>query len=515
MLFNSHVFVFAFLPLTVVGFLVIRQAGYATAAIAWLFLTSSVFYAWWHPAYLGLLYAIMLGNYVVGRVLAEASWDRARLKALLIAGLAANLGILGWFKYANFLTDNLNAVSGARIELARIVLPLAISFFIFQKIAFLVDTYNRKIQPQDLLRYSLFVLFFPQLIAGPIVRYQEVAPQFTRQAVMAARSRATRDLAIGLTIFAIGLFKKVMIADGIARFSTPMFDGAAHGATLDFLEAWVAAIAYGLQLYFDFSGYSDMAVGLARMVGIRLPVNFWSPYKATSVVDFWRRWHITLSRFLRDYLYIPLGGNRRGSLRQYTNLLLTMALGGLWHGASWNFLVWGLLHGVYLVTNHVWAALGLSVGRSVWWPRVATFLAVTVAWVFFRAADLGTAFAMLGSMAGFHGISVPKWLAEQGVSLGGILRYDGFLPNSLLVYELRPFAIPSIAMLLLACWLLPNTWEFMQRYRPAIVIYAGRVEASRWRWQPHGAWAAFTAAVLGTAILGMGGGISEFLYFQF
>jgi D-alanyl-lipoteichoic acid acyltransferase DltB (MBOAT superfamily) len=514
-LFNSHIFVFVFLPITVAGFLALRQSNHPTAAVVWMFVASSVFYAWWHVAYLGLLYALMLGNYLIGKALAEASWSQPRRRALLIVGLAANLGVLAWFKYANFLLDNFDAITGAHLELARIILPLAISFFIFQKIAFLVDTYRRQTRPRDFLHYSLFVLFFPQLIAGPIVRFQEVAPQFAPDAVTAARHRWRRDLAIGLTIFGIGLFKKVMIADGVARFSTPLFEAAAHGVTLDFVEAWVAAIAYGLQLYFDFSGYSDMAVGLARMVGIRLPVNFWSPYKATSVVDFWRRWHITLSRFLRDYLYIPLGGNRRGRPRQYVNLMMTMTLGGLWHGASWNFVVWGALHGAYLAFNHLWSALGLSLGRGAWLRRALTFIAVTVAWVFFRAADLATASSMLASMAGLNGLSIPKRFADTGVSLAGALSFDGFLPHDIIAYELRPFVIPWIAALVLACWILPNTWELMLRYRPAILIYAGRIAAGRWAWRPTAAWTAATAAALVIALLGMGDGVSEFLYFQF
>jgi alginate O-acetyltransferase complex protein AlgI len=515
MLFNSHIFVFVFLPITVAGFLLLRQAGMATAAVLWLLVASSVFYAWWNPAYLWLIYIVMVANYLIGRLLAEAPWPQAARKALFIAGITGNLAILGWYKYANFFAYNISALTGISIELARITLPLAISFFIFQKIAFLVDTYRRETRAKDLLRYSLFVIFFPQLIAGPIVRYQEVAPQFAKAAVLGARRRMVEDLALGITIFGIGLFKKVMIADGIAQFATPIFDAAASGTRLDLIEAWVGATAYGFQLYFDFSGYSEMAVGLARMVGIKLPVNFWSPYKAVSVIDFWRRWHISLSRFLRDYLYIPLGGNRRGKTRQYINLLLTMSLGGLWHGASWNFLVWGALHGVYLGVNHLWHAVGFSSGGTLWWRRVLTFMAVSVAWVFFRAANLATAGAMLNSMCGLNGLSVPKRLASMAASLPGFLRFDGFLPNDLTAYAARPFVVPVLLVLLFGCWFLPNTFELTSRYRPAIMIYGGSRAVSPFPWRPAPVWAVLVGLIIASAVLGMGDGVSEFLYFQF
>ncbi len=515
MLFNSHIFVFVFLPLTLGGFLLIRALGLATGAVLWLLAASTLFYGWWNPAYLWLLYAIMLANYGLGRLLAEAPFSEAWRRALLVLGVGGNLAVLGWFKYANFIVDNLNAFAGTGISLQRITLPLAISFFIFQKIAFLVDTYRRETRPKDILRYSLFVVFFPQLIAGPIVRFQEVAPQFEADAVLRGRRRMGEDLALGFTIFGIGLFKKVMIADSIAQFATPFFDAAASGTRLDLVEAWIGATAYGLQLYFDFYGYSEMAVGLARMVGIRLPVNFWSPYKATSVIDFWRRWHITLSRFLRDYLYIPLGGNRRGKARRYLNVLLTMALGGLWHGASWNFLVWGTLHGAYLSINHLWRARGATGHGGVWWRRAATFAAVTVAWVFFRAANLPTAVAIVESMGGLNGISVPKRLAASALAKLHLFRFDGFLPHDLTPYAVRPYVVPLTLSLLLACWLLPNTFELTAGYRPAIMIYGGRRSASRWSWRPSPGWAALAALVLASAILGMGDGVSEFLYFQF
>ncbi len=305
MLFNSFEFLFLFLPLTLVGFFLSSRIGRETG-ILWLVAASLFFYGWWNPVYLWLIVGSTLGNYLIGARIGAALADSHRRQARfwLVLGVSANLALLGWFKYAHFFLDTINQFSGSEFTLPAIVLPLAISFFTFQQIAYLVDTW-RGIQPEHRLsHYLLFVTFFPQLIAGPIVHHKEMLPQFLTTGETATR---WSDLAVGLTIFALGLFKKAVLADGIAPYATPVFDAAARGETLTLLQAWGGALAYTLQLYFDFSGYSDMAIGAARMFGIRLPLNFHSPYKATSIVEFWRRWHMTLSRFLRDYLYIPLG----------------------------------------------------------------------------------------------------------------------------------------------------------------------------------------------------------------
>src|SRR4029078_5020437 len=272
-------------------------------------------------------------------------------KTFLAVGVTANLAALGYFKYVNFFLANLSALRETQTSVVAVVLPLGLSFFIFQKIALLVDASKGEVQHFSPLSYTLFVSFFPQLIAGPIVHHKEMMPQF------AARARMqVVDFAKGLTLFVIGLAKKVLIADTIAQVSNPIFDRAAAGIVPGVLESWTGALAYTLQLYFDFSGYSDMALGLALLFGIHLPINFHSPYQARNSIEFWRRWHITLSRFLRDYLYIPLGGNRHGHVRRYINLAITMLLGGLWHGAAWTFVVWGALHGLYLAANHAWVA---------------------------------------------------------------------------------------------------------------------------------------------------------------
>lgn len=338
-LFNSPAFLLLFLPITWGVFFAMRRAGRIGGMVNLLLLSSLVFYGAWQPTYLILLGTSIVFNHVLGAIIARSrTRSRDRAGGWLALGVLANLGALGWFKYANFADRNLAQLLDLGWQLEPIALPLGISFFTFQQIAYLVDLRRGVIQSHGLRDYSLFVCYFPQLIAGPIVHYRELQPQFGEGLV---RQPLAGPFAIGLTALALGLSKKVLIADGLASVATPVFVHADVGRAVSALEAWIAAMAYSLQIYFDFSGYSDMAVGLSLMFGISIPVNFRSPYKATSITDFWRRWHITLSGFLRDYLYIPLGGNRRGPIRQKFNLMLTMLLGGLWHGAGWNFLIWG------------------------------------------------------------------------------------------------------------------------------------------------------------------------------
>ncbi|MGB5717793.1 MAG: MBOAT family protein, partial [Gammaproteobacteria bacterium] len=412
MLFNSYIFIFGFLPIVLAGFFAIGARGHHRVAIAWLVGASLFFYGWWNPAYLGLILGSILFNYAAGVALGGHEQGFSR-KWLLALGVAGNLGLLGYFKYANFFVDNISLLSGADYHLGKIVLPLAISFFTFQQIAYLVDAYKGETREYNFLHYCLFVTFFPQLIAGPIVHHREMLPQFARDRIYRLNYG---HLAIGISIFTLGLFKKVVLADGVAVYVAPVFDAAEAGIALNMYEAWQGAMAYTFQLYFDFSGYSDMAIGLARMFGIRLPLNFNSPYKAGNIIEFWRCWHMTLSRFLRDYLYIPLGGNRKGTTRRHVNLMITMILGGLWHGAGWNFIIWGALHGFYLVINHAWHGVLRAFGGgahttnfiSRGLARLLTFTVVVVAWVFFRAESLPGAMHLLSAMAGGNGLSLPE-----------------------------------------------------------------------------------------------------------
>lgn len=518
MLFNSYAFIFFFLPVTLLVFFQLGRVNPRLAA-GWVAAASLFFYGWWNPAYVALLVVSVLFNYAMGIAIvrAGAAGEARRKKRLLVLAVTADLLLLGYYKYTNFFLGNVNAALGTDWSPGEIILPLGISFFTFTQIAFLADAYQGKAREYSFVHYGLFVTYFPHLIAGPILHHREMMPQF---GLPETYRPDAGNLAAGLTIFVIGLFKKVVIADGVAPYVAPVFDAPQAGLALTFAEAWCGALAYTFRLYFDFSGYSDMAVGLSLLFGIRIPINFHSPYQAVNIIEFWRRWHMTLSRFLRDYLYFPLGGNRKGPSRRYVNLMATMLLGGLWHGAGWTFVVWGGLHGVYLVLNHAWRALrtrmGQDLARSTPWGRAAaclvTFLAVVAGWVVFRAESLGTAWTILCAMAGANGFTVPEaWLARWGAP-GEWLAQLGFASS----------AVPALArtgilhwtwILLIVVWFAPNTQQIMVGARPALGVPPESASA-RWQWRPAAA-SAVAVAVMALAVIANLNRHSEFLYFQF
>ena len=531
MLFNSYEFIFFLLPLTLLGYFLLARIRGAEAALVWLTLASLFFYAWWNPKYLLLLLASMVGNFMLGSQItrARSRGDLTTARPLTGLGLAANLALLAYFKYAAFAVANWNLATGSDLPIPSIVLPLAISFYTFQQIAYLVDAYRGRTAEYKPVHYALFVTFFPQLIAGPIVHHRDILPQFMSRDAIRPK---LENLAVGASIFVVGLFKKVVLADSVAQYATPVFSAAQGGAEPTLLVAWGGALAYTLQLYFDFSGYSDMAIGGGRMFGIRLPLNFNSPYKATNISEFWRRWHMTLSQFLRDYVYVPLGGNRFGSTRRYVNLMTTMLLGGLWHGAGWTFVAWGGLHGLYLVCHQLWVRLRQqpadgSSPRPAWSRAISwalTFVAVVVGWVFFRAESFGAALRILEGMAGLNGVAIPNALAARfgdtwtiaerlGITtfLGG---GSAFVANYAWLLVLLPVAL----------WM-PNTQEIFREYEPALAYSPGeapvpsQLQASRSArrrivWRPTPRWAAVTAAVTALGLLSLNR-VSEFLYFQF
>jgi alginate O-acetyltransferase complex protein AlgI len=497
--------------------------GHHKVAISWLVGTSLFFYSWWNPAYLGLMLGSILFNYAIGVVL-MGHGNKISKKSLLIIGILINLTLLGYFKYSNFFVSEITWVLGYDFHLNTIILPLAISFFTFQQITYLVDTYKGETRESNFLHYCLFVTFFPQLIAGPIVHHKEMLPQFAKDIIYKLNYK---NLAVGIAIFTIGIFKKVVIADGISEYSTPVFNAAENGIILSFFEAWAGAFAYTFQLYFDFSGYSDMAIGLARMFGIRLPLNFHSPYKANNIIEFWRRWHITLSRFLRDYVYIPLGGNRKGKFRRYTNVIITMLLGGLWHGAGWTFVIWGALHGLYLAINHGWhgfrRAIGHDLNRTTWLGRLVahllTFLAIVIGWVFFRAESYDSAMSVLTSMAGGNGISLPIMFAEKFGTLVPWLNtyevvFNGIGPNNLA--NMSKF-VSILPIILFIVWFAPNTQEIMSRYQPSIETVSPPSHCFIWlQWKINYRCLFINILVLAYVFWAMNTSkISEFLYFQF
>ena len=421
MLFGSFEFLLAFLPVCLLVYHACRVRGWQLPAKVFLVGASLFFYGWWDWKYVFLVLGSILGNYAVGAVMHRLPLNRRG--PVLLLGLLFNLGLLGYYKYAAFFAGNLEAVFGWELGFRHIVLPLAISFFTFQQIAYIVEIRKGDHPAGSLLDYMLFILFFPHLIAGPITHHKEMLPQFAA----AGRGPLPHSWVLaGLAVLILGLTKKVVVADTLATYADPVFVAALGGHAPTVADAWLGALAYTFQLYFDFSGYSDMAVGLGLLFGIRFPVNFFSPYKAGSIIEFWRRWHITLSAFLRNYVYVPLGGNRRGATRRYLNLLATMAVGGLWHGAAWTFVIWGVLHGLFLIVNHLWrAAVGeLRSPAFAAFAWALTFLAVVVGWVFFRAPSVGSALGMLAAMAGaVPGTPVPDvpgpvigWIVVAGAA---------------------------------------------------------------------------------------------------
>jgi alginate O-acetyltransferase complex protein AlgI len=513
MLFNSYGFIYLFLPIVLLGFYQLGRINHSYAA-AWLALASLFFYGYWNLAYVGLLLASIACNYSFGTWIAKAGVADfpVRQKHLLVVAIAANLALLGYYKYSNFFINNLNPVLGTSWSLGNIILPLGISFFTFTQIAFLVDTHQCKVKEYNFTHYALFVTYFPHLIAGPILHHAEMMPQFAKPASYQVN---WQNIAVGLTIFIAGLFKKILIADHLNEFATPIFNAVAAGSHPMLFEAWIGALAYTLQLYFDFSGYSDIAIGLSLMFNVRLPVNFSSPYKSTSIIEFWRRWHMTLSRFLRDYLYIPLGGNRKSKFRRYQNLMITMLLGGLWHGAGWTFLAWGGLHGIYLVINNGWIAFRQ---RMNWTGKTfaagtITFMAVVVGWVFFRAADFATAMDMLRGMAGLNGVSMKYASPELAITMKNYgVQLIGLMPLT----DLNPgHALSIIIFGMIIVFKMPNLLQIMAHYEPALNTpdkLAGKQKVLAWR----PSWLnTLLYLLLGYFVLINLHKQSTFLYFQF
>ncbi len=420
MLFNSYEFIFIFLPITIIVYFYLNSIKLTEASKGFLVFSSLFFYSWWNVIYLPIILSSMLFNYLLGNILSEKK-NRKKIskKIILYFGIFCNIMLLGYFKYIDFFIENINFMLSSNFDSFNLLLPLAISFFTFQQIAYLVDSYNKETKEYDFLNYSLFVTFFPQLIAGPIVHHKEMMPQFAN---LKNKIKNYRNISIGFFIFSLGLFKKTVIADYFSITATNGFDNA---TILSFFEAWATSLSYTFQLYFDFSGYTDMAIGIALIFNIKLPINFNSPYKALDIQDFWRRWHITLSRFLRDYIYIPLGGNKKNNFNTYTNLMITFIIGGLWHGAGWTFLFWGFLHGLALSIHRFWKQIGIKLPIIIAW--FITFNFVNISWVFFRAKEWSDAIKVLSSMFTFSNISMPlslkdklQFLEEYGIKFNGL-----------------------------------------------------------------------------------------------
>ena len=540
MLFNSQEFIFAFLPIALIVFYGLGRAS-RVWALCWLILASLFFYAWWRPLNVLLIAPSILINFALARALQRLSDNEGKRylsRAVLLLGIAFNVAFLGFFKYGDFIRGSINDVFGTNLILTHLILPLGISFITFQKIAFLIDVHAGRAKSFTLQDYSLFVLFFPQLIAGPIVHYREMMPQFHS----APCRFDAENVSVGLTLFCFGLFKKVVLADHIAPLVTPIYEQAATGVHFSLLVSWMAALGFTLQLYFDFSGYTDMALGLARFFGIRLPPNFNSPLKASSIIDFWLRWHMTLTRFLTAYIYNPLAISltRRRAARGLPGvvgrkttvgafvyllgfpILLTMFMSGLWHGAGYLFIIWGLVHGILLTINHSWR---LIVPRL--WPDnasynrwmipigfVLTFLSWTVTMVLFRSPTIGAAAILLKGMIGQNGIALPSFIFDHLGGLAGRLHQLGVASETMDVKGLIKW-IAYLMFIALAC---PNSLQILAAYEPALGVRPSKGEkgfiARVIEWRPSLPWAIGVSAI---AVMGIYfiGGQSEFLYWQF
>lgn len=502
MLFNSFLFLLAFLPIVVLGYWLIARMTRPVIAIAWLAVASYLFYLSGERVYPWMLAGSIALNFLVGQRIALA--EGVARRTWLTIGVVADLALLGGYKYLGFVGDQLGGLGVSGASDWGMVLPIGISFFTFTQIAYLVDVAARKTNSPDLLRYGLFVSYFPHLIAGPILHNKEMLPQFERPG---ARHVAS-DLYSGLAMLSIGLAKKVLIADGCGQVASGVFASAGDGVS--FFVAWVGAIAYTLQIYFDFSAYSDMAVGVSRMLGIELPINFNSPYKATSIIEFWRRWHITLSRFLRDYVYIPLGGNRKGEARRFVNLFATMLIGGAWHGAGWTFILWGAMHGAAQTLAHGWRAVSKTTRLPAIPPLLGwalTMVFVVLAWVPFRAPTLAVALDLWRGMAGLQGFLAP----DIGVARRFAGMLGGIAPVSFGSTDILLMGIASLIALLA-----PNSQQLLRDFHIGLDSpgYSAHGSPTRLRLAANGVSAVLIALLLGLSLRKIGG-YSEFIYFQF
>lgn len=511
MLFNSYSFIFLFLPIAWIGYWVARGRSNEWGMIA-LSIASLFFYAYWDVRFLPvLLFSIGINHIIAGKITRS---EQSHPRYWLYAGIIFNLGLLGFFKYMNFFSEISESLTGVAILSVHILLPIGISFFTFQQITYLVDAYRGKTARYDLLHYTVFVAFFPQLISGPIVHHSEMMPQFKT----ASRPHAM-SFAIGLSIFIAGLFKKLVLADNIAPFATAVFAASDGGANVTFVEAWGALVAFSFQMYFDFSGYSDMAIGLGLMFGIRLPINFRSPYQALSIREYWQRWHITLGRFLSDYVYIPLGGSRVPLPRNLANLMMLMFLSGMWHGAGLGFILWGLLNGFWLCCNVIMSRINQLLGfttRSLIPAPIAcimTFLAVSFGWCFFKSTNFAGLVNMTETALGFNGLTLPASFAVDLGTFASTFEILGFTfsgPGHVAIGEWATLGVPLIIASFIIVWTLPNTNQLFLANDPEYNVEDQKALI----WRPNLIGFVSVSGMFFCALL-FASSISEFLYFQF
>ncbi|MFK9090230.1 MBOAT family O-acyltransferase [Bacillus salipaludis] len=480
MLFNSYIFILVFFPIVFAGYYLLLNLKNKSIAKIFFVLANLYFYSYWNVHYLPIMLASIAINFTLATILNKI--NRLRLKrTVLTIGILFNIALLGYYKYYDFFMTNVNTVFGTNIGLLNLALPLAISFFTFQQIMYLVDTFREGTKEYSLLDYAFFVTFFPHLIAGPIVHHREIINQLRDGSNYKIKSN---NIASGLYIFSVGLFKKVIIADTLAGWANQGYNNI---ASLSMFDSWITTFAYTFQLYFDFSGYCDMAIGLALFFNINLPVNFNSPYKALDIQDFWRRWHMTLGRFFTNYLYIPLGGNRKGTARTYFNLFFIFFVSGIWHGAGWTFVIWGILHGIASVICRFWKGLNIKLPKFIAW--FITFFFVHIAWVFFRSPDLTTAKVLLTKMLNLQTFQFPAGIASTFNELIGTHFYPATYYFDL---KLSLVLVFILGIILFA----KNSIERLNTYKPSYRL------------------AAFISIIAVISFLYLNR-VSEFLYFKF
>lgn len=507
MLFHEPIFIFCFLPIFLVTFYLILKYLNLRKALYFLSFSSIIFYGYWNIAFIPLLIFSIIFNFYIGELI-ETSGDKKNKKLILIFGLTINILTLIFFKYITMIIDTVLYWIKLDIDHSPIELPLGISFFTFLQIAFIVDKYKENIKSYSFLKYFLFVSFFPHLIAGPLVHHSKLIAQFKT-----LKSLRVDNLSVGFLIFTIGLFKKIVIVGSVAPASDNLFNGVAMGLIPSFLDSWVGVLSFSLQIYFDFSAYSDMAIGLSKMMGILLPINFNSPYKSNSFIDFWRRWHITLSTFLRDYLYFNLGGNKKGINRQYINILIVMSLAGLWHGASWLFVIWGMLHGIFLVLNHIVRFYNLfKIKKIISIPII--FILVSVLWVPFRADSLNSMTSILQGLIGLNGIKLPFHYQDNYELINFLVNLSVIDVGALNVYA-GGWQIVTLFLLIMFVLFLPNTQQITSEFQP-VLEKVDKFHFTKIKFKFNG----FTGIICGLffyyiLILSIQGKPGEFIYFQF
>ena len=508
MLFNSYIFVFAFLPIAFIGYQLLQRKEKHQASLFWLTACSFFFYSWANPAYLPLLIISITANFFIGKQLSIRKKTRSGNRLLLI-GILLNLFTLAYFKYTGFALANINALLNTTYHDPGIILPLAISFFTFNQITYLVDAWEGMTEEYSFNHYCLFVSFFPHLLAGPIVHHREMIPQFAQQHTKAEREKLW---ACGITVISFGLFKKTIFADSLSYYADQVFLGAANGNAINATDAWIGALSYNLQIYFDFSAYCDIAYGSALLFGIRLPQNFLSPYKTASIIDYWKHWHITLGRLITTYVYTPLILKTPGRIsftKAMTVTLISMTLVGLWHGAGWHYIIWGIMHGIMLIANHVWRRQ--SVSKHFDSSRIfhifciaLTYLLVTLSMVMSRAPDVNTAATIYSAMFNLANF---QWMhhVHQPV-ISDLCRQLGFTLNSM--QKILP------VLLLLQCWVwvMPNLQQLMGKNDYAITQL--HVSKSWLTWKPNIYWSMITAIAFVASVLALYQ-TGEFIYFQF